>query len=182
MSEGSKNILLKIQYDGTNFHGWQKQVDVRTCLLYTSGNENASKDEIMNAAKMAGAYDFIVNKDDGFDTMIGQGGATLSGGEKQRISIARAILKNAPIILLDEATSSLDPENELIIQEAISNLIKNKTVVEMCIRDSGDTAQVGPQIAEKLHLPQVTYAGEVAKEGESLIIKRMLEDLSLIHI
>ena len=93
------------------------------------GNENASKDEIMNAAKMAGAYDFIVNKDDGFDTMIGQGGATLSGGEKQRISIARAILKNAPIILLDEATSSLDPENELIIQEAISNLIKNKTVV-----------------------------------------------------
>ncbi|MDU6784591.1 ATP-binding cassette domain-containing protein, partial [Finegoldia magna] len=67
--------------------------------------------------------------DDGFDTMIGQGGATLSGGEKQRISIARAILKNAPIILLDEATSSLDPENELIMQEAISNLIKNKTVV-----------------------------------------------------
>lgn len=93
------------------------------------GNENASKDEIMNAAKMAGAYDFIVKKDDGFDTMIGQGGATLSGGEKQRISIARAILKNAPIILLDEATSSLDPENEFIIQEAISNLIKNKTVV-----------------------------------------------------
>lgn len=93
------------------------------------GNENASKDEIMNAAKMAGAYDFIVKKDDGFETMIGQGGATLSRGEKQRISIARAILKNAPIILLDEATSSLDPENELIIQEAISNLIKNKTVV-----------------------------------------------------
>lgn len=93
------------------------------------GKEDASKDEIMNAAKMAGAYDFIVKKDDGFDTMIGQGGATLSGGEKQRISIARAILKNAPIILLDEATSSLDPENELIIQEAISNLIKNKTVV-----------------------------------------------------
>ena len=93
------------------------------------GNEDASKDEIMNAAKMAGAYDFIVKKDDGFETMIGQGGATLSGGEKQRISIARAILKNAPIILLDEATSSLDPENELIIQEAISNLIKNKTVV-----------------------------------------------------
>ena len=83
----------------------------------------------MNAEKMAGAYDFIVKKYDGFDTMIGQGGATLSGGEKQRISIARAILKNAPIILLDEATSSLDPENELIIQEAISNLIKNKTVV-----------------------------------------------------
>ena len=83
----------------------------------------------MIAEKWAGAFEFIVKKDDGFYTMFGQGGATLSGGEKQRISIARAILKNAPIILLDEATSSLDPENELIIQEAISNLIKNKTVV-----------------------------------------------------
>lgn len=93
------------------------------------GNEDASKDEIINAAKIAGAYDFIIKKENGFDTMIGQGGATLSGGEKQRISIARAILKDAPIILLDEATSSLDPENELIIQEAISNLIKNKTVI-----------------------------------------------------
>ena len=93
------------------------------------GNEDASKDEIINAAKMAGAYDFIIKKENGFDTMIGQGGATLSGGEKQRVSIARAILKDAPIILLDEATSSLDPENELIIQEAISNLIKNKTVI-----------------------------------------------------
>lgn len=93
------------------------------------GNEDASKDEIINAAKMAGAYDFIIKKENGFDTMIGQGGATLSGDEKQRISIARAILKDAPIILLDEATSSLDPENELIIQEAISNLIKNKTVI-----------------------------------------------------
>ena len=93
------------------------------------GNENASKNEVINAAKMAGAYDFIVKKECGFETMIGQGGTNLSGGEKQRISIARAILKNAPIILLDEATSSLDSENELVIQKAISNLIKNKTVV-----------------------------------------------------
>ena len=93
------------------------------------GNENASKNEVINAAKMAGAYDFIVKKECGFETMIGQGGTTLSGGEKQRISIASAILKNAPIILLDEATSSLDSENELVIQKAISNLIKNKTVV-----------------------------------------------------
>lgn len=93
------------------------------------GNENASKNEVINAAKMAGAYDFIVKKECGFETMIGQGGTTLSGGEKQRISIARAILKNAPIILFDEATSSLDSENELVIQKAISNLIKNKTVV-----------------------------------------------------
>lgn len=93
------------------------------------GNETASKEEIIKAAKMAGAYDFIVKKENGFETMIGEGGSTLSGGERQRISIARAILKDAPIILLDEATASLDPDNEVAVQTAISNLIKNKTVI-----------------------------------------------------
>lgn len=93
------------------------------------GNETATKEEVIKAAKMAGAYDFIVKKENGFETMVGEGGSTLSGGEKQRISIARAILKDAPIILLDEATASLDPENELAVQAAISNLIKNKTVI-----------------------------------------------------
>ena len=93
------------------------------------GNETTSKEEIIKAAKMAGAYDFIVKKENGFETMIGEGGSTLSGGERQRISIARAILKDAPIILLDEATASLDPDNEVAVQAAISNLIKNKTVI-----------------------------------------------------
>ena len=93
------------------------------------GNETASKEEIIKAAKMAGAYDFIVKTENGFETMIGEGGSTLSGGERQRISIARAILKDAPIILLDEATASLDPDNEVAVQAAISNLIKNKTVI-----------------------------------------------------
>ena len=93
------------------------------------GNETASKEEIIKAAKMAGAYDFIIKKENGFETMIGEGGSTLSGGERQRISIARAILKDAPIILLDEATASLDPDNEVAVQAAISNLIKNKTVI-----------------------------------------------------
>ena len=93
------------------------------------GNETASKEEIIKAAKMAGAYDFVVKKENGFETMIGEGGSTLSGGERQRISIARAILKDAPIILLDEATASLDPDNEVAVQAAISNLIKNKTVI-----------------------------------------------------
>ena len=93
------------------------------------GNETASKEEIIKAAKMAGAYDFIVKKENGFETMIGEGGSTLSGGERQRISIARAILKDAPIILLDESTASLDPDNEVAVQAAISNLIKNKTVI-----------------------------------------------------
>ena len=93
------------------------------------GNETATKEEVIKAAKMAGAYDFIVKKENGFETMVGEGGSTLSGGEKQRISIARAILKDAPIILLDEATASLDPDNEVAVQAAISNLIKNKTVI-----------------------------------------------------
>lgn len=93
------------------------------------GREDATKEEIIAAAKMANCYDFIMKMENGFDTVIGEGGSTLSGGEKQRISIARAILKNAPIVLLDEATSSLDPENEREIQKAISSLIKGRTVI-----------------------------------------------------
>lgn len=93
------------------------------------GKEDATKEEIIQAAKLANCYDFIMKMENGFDTMIGEGGSTLSGGEKQRISIARAILKNAPIVLLDEATSSLDPENEREIQKAISTLIKGRTVI-----------------------------------------------------
>lgn len=93
------------------------------------GKENASKEEIIEAAKTAQCHDFIEQLPDKYDTMVGEGGNTLSGGEKQRISIARAILKDAPIVLLDEATASLDPENELSIQKAINDLVKNKTVI-----------------------------------------------------
>lgn len=93
------------------------------------GKENATREEIETAAKAANCYDFINQLPQGFDTMIGEGGATLSGGEKQRLSIARALLKNAPLVLLDEATSSLDPENEAEIQQAIGRLIKGRTVV-----------------------------------------------------
>ena len=93
------------------------------------GKPDASMEEVMAAAKKARCYDFVMALPDGFDTVIGEGGATLSGGERQRISIARAFLKGAPIILLDEATASLDVENETAIQEALSRLIKNKTVL-----------------------------------------------------
>ena len=93
------------------------------------GNANATKEQVIKAAKKARCYDFIMEMPDGFDTVIGEGGATLSGGEKQRISIARAILKDAPIILLDEATASVDPDNEHFIQEAISELIAEKTLI-----------------------------------------------------
>lgn len=98
------------------------------------GKEEATQEEIENAARLANCYDFIMQMPQGFDTMIDEGGSTLSGGEKQRISIARAILKNAPVVLLDEATSSLDPENEAEIQQAISRLVKGRTVVVIAHR------------------------------------------------
>lgn len=98
------------------------------------GKEDATLEEIKNAAKLANCYDFIIGMPKGFDTMIGESGSTLSGGEKQRISIARAILKDAPVVLLDEATSSLDPENEVEIQQAISRLIEGRTVIVIAHR------------------------------------------------
>ena len=98
------------------------------------GKENATKEEVIEAAKKARCYNFIMALPDGFDTMIGEGGATLSGGEKQRISIARCILKDAPIVILDEATASVDVDNESYIQEAISELVKNKTLLVIAHR------------------------------------------------
>ncbi|SDX83227.1 ATP-binding cassette, subfamily B [Ruminococcaceae bacterium YAD3003] len=93
------------------------------------GREGASDEDIMRAAKLANCEEFINKLPNGYDTFIGENGSELSGGERQRISIARAFLKDAPIILLDEATASLDAENETVIQEALSRLIKDKTVL-----------------------------------------------------
>ena len=98
------------------------------------GKTNATDDEIIAAAKKACCHDFIMRLPQGYDTMVGEGGCTLSGGEKQRISIARAILKDAQIILLDEATASLDPENEVEVQKAIDTLIKGRTVIAIAHR------------------------------------------------
>lgn len=86
------------------------------------------------AAKKTRCHDFIMQLPNGYDTVVGEGGGTLSGGEKQRISIARAIMKNAPIIILDEATASIDPENEHLIQHAISELTRGKTVITIAHR------------------------------------------------
>ena len=93
------------------------------------GKRDATDEEILQAAKLANCDDFVQKLPQGYDTVIGENGDTLSGGERQRISIARAILKDAPIVLLDEATASLDVENESKIQQSISKLVQNKTVI-----------------------------------------------------
>lgn len=98
------------------------------------GNPNASQEEVIAAEKKARCHDFIMSLPDGYQTVIGEGGSTLSGGEKQRVSIARAILKNADIVILDEATASIDPENEHLIQQAISELTVGKTVIVIAHR------------------------------------------------
>ena len=98
------------------------------------GNMDASREEVMAAAKAACCDEFVNRLPDDYDTILGENGATLSGGERQRLSIARALLKDAPIVLLDEATASLDPENEALIQQAISTLIAGKTVVVIAHR------------------------------------------------
>ena len=104
------------------------------------GNKEATKEEVIAAAKAAQCHEFIEKLPDGYDTVIGEGGATLSGGEKQRIAIARAILKDAPIVILDEATAYVDPENEVLIQKAINSLVKSKTLIIIAHRLSTITS------------------------------------------
>ncbi|MDR1454389.1 MAG: ABC transporter ATP-binding protein/permease, partial [Tannerella sp.] len=98
------------------------------------GRQGASDEEVYAAAKAARCDEFVRMMPDGYETLVGENGSTLSGGECQRISIARALLKNAPVVLLDEATASLDPENEVRIQEAISELVRGRTVIVIAHR------------------------------------------------
>ena len=98
------------------------------------GSSNATKDEVMAAAKIANAHDFIIKKDGQYDSNIGDRGTKLSGGERQRLTIARAVLKNPPILILDEATSSLDTESERLVQDAINNLMTNRTSIVIAHR------------------------------------------------
>ena len=112
--------------------------------------------KIVEAAKKARCHDFIEQLPDGYNTVIGEGGSTLSGGEKQRISIARAILKNASIVILDEATASIDPENEHLIQQAISELTVGKTVIVIAHRLA--TIEHADQIL-------VVDAGQIVQQG-----------------
>ena len=98
------------------------------------GKQDATREEVEQVARLACCDSFINRLPKGYDTMVGEGGCTLSGGEKQRISIARALLKDAPVVLLDEATASLDPENELEVQRAIDTLIAGRTVLVVAHR------------------------------------------------
>lgn len=120
------------------------------------GRQDATRDEVVEAAKKACCHDFIMKLPDGYDTVIGEGGASLSGGEKQRISIARAIMKDAPIIILDEATANVDPENEKELVDAVEALTKEKTIImiahrlktvrhadQIVVVDKGRIAQLG---------------------------------------
>lgn len=98
------------------------------------GKPDATEEEVIEAAKKARCHDFILSLPDGYNTLVGEGGANLSGGERQRVSIARAILKDAPIIILDEATANVDPENESKLQEAIEEMTRNKTIIMIAHR------------------------------------------------
>ena len=130
----------------------------------TFGVENASMDDVIAAAKIANAHDFIMESEHGYDTMIGDRGGRLSGGQRQRISIARAILKNPPILILDEATSALDTESERLVQEALERLMKSRTTIAIAHRLS--TIRNADEIC-------VLYEGEIVERGthEQLIAR-----------
>ena len=122
----------------------------------TFGVENATMEQVVEAAKIANAHDFIMESEKGYDTMIGDRGGRLSGGQPQRVSIARAILKNPPILILDEATSALDTESERLVQEALERLMKSRTTIAIAHRLS--TIKNADEIC-------VLYEGEIVERG-----------------
>ena len=123
----------------------------------TFGVDNATKEQVIEAAKIANAHDFIMESEHGYDTNIGDRGCRLSGGQRQRISIARAILKNPAILILDEATSALDTESERLVQEALERLMKTRTTIAIAHRLS--TIKNANQI-------YVLYEGKIVESGK----------------
>ena len=119
------SLLSNISMVFQNVYLFNDTIRANICF----GRDNVTEEEMIDAAKKARCHDFIMELPNGYDTVIGEGGGTLSGGQKQRVSIARAILKNSPIIILDESTASIDPENEHLIQGALTELSKGKTVI-----------------------------------------------------
>ena len=122
----------------------------------TFGVDHASPEEVVTAAKVANAHDFIMETENGYDTIIGDRGGKLSGGQRQRLSIARAVLKNPPILILDEATSALDTESELLVQQAIENLMANRTSIVIAHRLS---------TVRNVDLICVFHEGEIVETG-----------------
>ena len=121
------------------------------------GRPEAPMEDVIAAAKKACCHEFIMGLPDGYETVVEEGGATLSGGEKQRIAIVRAIMKDAPIIILDEATANVDPENEKELTQAIENLTKEKTIIMIAHRLK--TVRHADQIV-------VIYKGRIVQQGK----------------
>jgi subfamily B ATP-binding cassette protein MsbA len=151
------------QYDVTSLRNQLGIVTQESILFNDSifnnisfGTPNASEQDVMNAAKVANAHDFIMQTEHGYETTIGERGSKLSGGQRQRLSIARAVLKNPPILILDEATSALDTESEKLVQEALFNLMKNRTSIVIAHRLS--TIQHADEIV-------VIQDGEIVERG-----------------
>lgn len=137
------------------------------------GNPNASDEEVEDIAKRSGCHDFIVKMEHGYDTIVGSNGSHISGGERQRISIARAMLKNSPIVIFDEATSYIDPENEVVIKKALSKLVENKTVIVIAHRLSTITDVKQIFLIEKGKLISSGSHQEMLKDCE--LYKKMWE-------
>ena len=145
---------------------------VRNNIAY--GDQQAAEQQIHEAAKAAYAYDFIQELPDGFDTIIGEGGSRLSGGQQQRISIARALLKNAPILILDEATSALDTESEREVQKALENLMKDRTTLVIAHRLSTiKNADRIIVIKDGVIVEQGTHDALIARKGEYEMLYNM---------
>ena len=155
------SLLRNISMVFQNVYLFNDTIRANICF----GRENVSEEEMIAAAKKARCHDFIMALPQGYDTVIGEGGGTLSGGQKQRISIARAILKNAPIIILDESTASIDPENEHLIQGALTELSKGKTVIIIAHRLATIESVDQILVVDNGHIAEKGTHNELIKQG-----------------